>query len=83
MRINARASLFISIFILSAGLFAAQCANAGELDTKMEKMSKRMIKSVNDKNSRMENATMAIFPFSADEKLTKKKVDFAVTELKM
>ena len=54
---------------------------AGELDSKMEKMVKRMVKAVHEKSPKLDNATLAVFPFSADENLTKKKVDFAVTEL--
>jgi TolB-like protein len=56
-------------------------ANAGELDTKMEKMVRRMVKTINEKHPGMDNVTMAVFPFNADENLTKKKVDFAVTEI--
>ena len=54
---------------------------AGELDTKLDKMVKRMVKTAHDKSPELDTATMAVFPFSADEKLSKKKVDFAVTEL--
>ena len=54
---------------------------AGELDSKMEKMVKRMVKTVHEKSPALDNATMAVFPFNTDEKLAKKKVDVAVSEL--
>ena len=54
---------------------------AGELDSKMEKMVKQMVKTMHEKSPGLDNATMAVLPFNTDEKLAKKKVDVAVGEL--
>jgi len=80
-------SLFRKFFlVVTAGVFLWSIVPvsrvfAGELDSKLGKMVKRMVKAVHDKSPELDKETLAVFPFSADEKLTKKKVDFAVTEL--
>jgi TolB-like protein len=81
MRVLPRLLVFISVVMIFNALLLIPYANAGELDIKMGRMVKRMVKTINEKYHGMDNSTMAVFPFNADENLTKKKVDFAVTEI--
>jgi curli biogenesis system outer membrane secretion channel CsgG len=54
---------------------------ASEIDSKMQKIVKQFIKAYNEKETDFDIATVAVFPFQANEKLSKKKVNVAVSEL--
>jgi len=58
---------------------ALSTAMAGELDTRIDKIVKRFVEASPGKVEGQ--ATLAIFPFQTDEKLAKKRVGFAVSEL--
>lgn len=70
-----------SILFALVMLFAAfvPFSNAAELDSKLEKTAKKM--SSEAASLKLESATLAVFPFQADEKLTKSKANFAVSEI--
>ncbi|KAF0124889.1 MAG: hypothetical protein FD189_2154 [Elusimicrobia bacterium] len=59
-------------------LFAAG-ASASELGRKFDQTASAFVQA--GKARGLEGATLAVFPFQADEKLSKKRVDFAVGEL--
>lgn len=59
-------------------VFAA-AASASELGKKFDQTAAAFVQA--GKARSLEGATLAVFPFQADEKLSKKRVDFAVGEL--
>jgi len=59
-------------------LFSAG-ASAAELSKKFDQTATAFVEAGKARN--MEGTTLAVFPFQADEKLSKKRVDFAVGEL--
>lgn len=65
--------------LIGLAVLAFSIATAGELDSKMEKVVRRFVEVCQGKIEA--EATLAVFPFQADENLAKKKVDFAVGEL--
>ncbi|MDP2983351.1 MAG: CsgG/HfaB family protein [Candidatus Latescibacter sp.] len=58
---------------------AFSTATAGELDSRMENIVRQFVEVCKGKVEA--EATLAVFPFQTDEKLAKKKVDYAVGEL--
>ncbi|MDO8804415.1 MAG: CsgG/HfaB family protein [Elusimicrobiota bacterium] len=67
----------ITIFMLAVSL-AAQLG-AKELDSKLEKTAQKFALAA--VAQRLEGSTLAVFPFQADDKLSKKKVNVAVSEI--
>lgn len=67
------------ILFISALLFAASPAAAGELDARFDSIVKQFSRDAAAKN--LAGPAAAVFPYSCDEKLSKKRVDLAVGEL--
>lgn len=66
--------------ILAAMLLAAPvCAAASELGDQFSAAAAEFVEAGRSRG--LEGAALAVFPFQADEKLSKKRVDFAVGEL--
>jgi TolB-like protein len=59
--------------------FLAAGAGASELSKKFDQTASAFVQAGKARN--LEGTTLAVFPFQADEKLSKKRVDFAVGEL--
>jgi TolB-like protein len=59
--------------------FLAAGAGASELGKKFDQTASAFVQAGKARN--LEGTTLAVFPFQADEKLSKKRVDFAVGEL--
>lgn len=60
---------------------AAPAARAAELDAAMSKIVKQFMNDTAVRAPELSTATLAVFPYNCDEKLTKKRVDVAVGEL--
>jgi len=67
----------IFVFCLLSISVATLCAK--ELDSKIEKTAQKLSATAATQN--LSTSTLAIFPFQADDKLSKKKVNVAVSEL--
>ena len=68
-----------NIFLLSALLLGAAPAMAGELDPKFDSIVKQFVRDAGARN--ISAPTAAVFPYSCDEALARKRVDLAVGEL--
>lgn len=65
--------------LIGLAAVALSKATAGELDSRMENIVRQFVEVCKGKVEA--EATLAVFPFQSDEKLAKKKVDYAVGEL--
>lgn len=65
-------------FLLLAAVFV-QPVSAKELDSKLESTARKLTEAAAAR--KITAGTLAVFPFQADEKLSKKKVNFAVSEM--
>jgi len=65
--------------LIGLAAVALSTASAGELDSRMENIVRQFVEVCKGKAEA--EATLAVFPFQSDEKLAKKKVDYAVGEL--
>jgi len=77
-RLWKKVRLVTTVVILESALLVGP-AQAGELGLRMEKAVKRLMQSSETRG--FSGATAAVMPFQTDEKLAKKRVDFAVSEL--
>ncbi|MDD2805626.1 MAG: CsgG/HfaB family protein [Elusimicrobiales bacterium] len=70
-----------SIALLSVWILTVLISplRASVLDSKLEKTALKLTEAAEGRN--ITSATLAVFPFQADEKLSKKKVNFAVSEI--
>lgn len=72
--------MFSKIIVLLAFMFViptSLCAK--ELDSKMEKTAQKLAAAA--ASQKLVGTTLSVFPFQADEKLSKKKVNVAVSEI--
>lgn len=69
--------LIISLFLS----FTAASAAAGELDSKFDGIAAQFARDAGTKAVDLAASPVAVFPYSCDEKLSKKRVDLAVGEL--
>lgn len=67
------------LFLSAALTLAALPAMAGELDSKFDSIAKQFAKDASATN--IAPVAAAVFPYTCDEKLAKKRVDLAVSEL--
>lgn len=67
------------LMIASALLFAAGTAMAGGLESKLDSIVKQFARDAQARGNA--TAATAVFPYSCDEKLSRKRVDLAVSEL--
>jgi len=67
------------LLFVAALLLGAAPAMAGELDPRFDAIVKQFVRDAGAKN--ITAPTAAVFPYSCDEKLAKKRVDLAVGEL--
>lgn len=67
------------LFFIAALLLGASPAMAGELDSRLDSIVKQFVRDAGSRN--ISAPTAAVFPYSCDEKLSKKRVDLAVGEL--
>lgn len=70
--------LRLVLFLLLA-VVSAWPVSAKELDSKLEATARKLTEAAAAR--KMSTPTLAVFPFQADEKLSKKKVNFAVSEI--
>lgn len=68
----------ILLALLSSAFFA-QPVFSNELDSALRKTAQKLSRTAIEKN--LSASTLAVFPFQADEKLSKKRVNFAVSEM--
>lgn len=69
---------FIALFLVIL-TFSSQLTIASELNSKLDRTAARLLAAAEAKN--ILPATLAIFPFQADKKLSAKRVNFAVSEI--
>ncbi|MBN1384197.1 MAG: hypothetical protein JW983_04855 [Elusimicrobia bacterium] len=72
--------IFITLSILHLGLIELT-AKSGNLSAVLKKMANKFSESYKSVPDAVVPGVLAVFPFQADEKLTKRKVDFAVGEM--
>lgn len=70
---------FQKVSFLILAVFCAGTVSAKELGSKLEATAKKLTAAASAQGRG--TATLAVFPFQADEKLSKKKVNFAVSEI--
>ena len=71
-----------SINLFFSALFIALSASpafSSELDSELKKTAQKLFQTAVDRN--LTASTLAVFPFQADEKLSRKRVNFAVSEM--
>lgn len=73
-----KAAYFTAGILLCSALFAGG-AGARELDSKLEKAAQKISEAAAARD--LAGATLAVFPFQADDRLSKKRVNFAVSEI--
>lgn len=72
-------AVMLPIALLSIAL--PGMAGASELDDKMGTIVRAFVHAAEARTPAISTSTLAVFPFQTDEKLAKKRVDFAVGEL--
>ncbi|MDD5067047.1 MAG: CsgG/HfaB family protein [bacterium] len=67
--------------VLLINIIFAGLGTAGQLDSQMDKIVQTFIKDAEARSPGLIKETLAVFPFNCDEKLARKRVDLAVSEL--